>query len=97
MATGRLHIFALGSHKGKYGEAVREYQVDFNDAGATFTGVMEEGKLMDFLRTKVTLDAADLKRVLDGLRQTGRTTLSDIDLPEFEVTALGLVQQPSDA
>ncbi len=93
---GRLHIFQLGTHKGKYGE-IRDYQVNYNNAGNTWTATLDEDKLKEFLahNAVVEKDAAD--RALAELHRSGHTTLADIEIPESEAGAMGLIQQPSDA
>lgn len=97
MATGRLHIFEVGKATGTYGETVHQYQVSYNDAGNTFSGLMEEDKLKDFLHTKVRISPEEVERTLAELHRSRHTTLAEIDLPENEAGALGLVQEPSDA
>ncbi len=94
---GRLHVFQIGTHRGKYGEQVREYQINYNNAGNTWTTTADEDKLREFMtfRAGVDKDAAD--RALAELHRSGRTTLPGIDIPESEAGALGLVQEPSDA
>ncbi len=96
MAMGRLHIFQLETHPGKYGETLREFQVDYTSTGNTFTGVMGEEKLREFLSTKAAISPDKLEPALAELRDRGQLTLSDIEIPEGEAASLGLVQEPSD-
>ncbi len=97
MATGRLHIFEVGIGTGTYGATIHQYQVSYNDAGNTFSGLMEEEKLKDFLHTKIGVSPEEVERTIAELRSSGHVTLGDVDLPENEAGAVGLQQEPSDA
>ncbi len=97
MAVGRLNIFGVGQRRGRYGEIIREYQLNFNDAGNTFSGTMDEEKLREFLVTKMAIPGTIAERTLEELNVSGKSTLSDLDIPEVELGALGLVQEPSDS
>ncbi len=97
MAVGRLHIFEVGKHKGKYGDTIREYQLNYNDAGNTFSGTMDEEKLKELLATKLLPIGTEVESTIEELRASGNSTLTEIDIPESELGALGLVQEPSDS
>jgi hypothetical protein len=97
MPTGTLHIFELGTHKGKYGETIHEYQVNYTGAGNTFAGVMEEDKLKEFLVTKAVVGGTEVERTVAELHRTGRSTLEEIEIPQNEAGEIGLMQEPSDA
>lgn len=94
---GRLHIFEVAKATGTYGETVHQYQVSYNDAGNTYSGLMEEEKLENFLRTKLGLSPEEVGRIMAELHASRNITLEEVDLPENEAGALGLVQEPSDA
>ncbi len=96
MPAGRLHIFELGKHPGKYGETIPEFQVNYSADGNTFIGVMEEEKLRSFLNSKAAVSPDSLDSVMAELRRNGQLTLTDIEIPESEAPALGLNQQPGD-
>ncbi len=93
---GRLHIFQLGTHKGKYGD-VRDYQVNYSNAGNTWTTTLDEDKLKEFLAYKAVVEKGAADRALAELHRAGHTTLPDIEIPESEAGAMGLVQLPSDS
>ncbi len=97
MATGRLHIFEVANATGTYGKTVHQCQVNYNDAGNTFSGLMEEDKLKDFLHTKLGVSPEEVERTIAELHGSGHVTLEGVDLPENEAGALGLMQEPSDA
>ena len=97
MAVGRLHIFEIGRDKDRYGATVREYQVNYNDGGNTFSGVMPEEKLRDFLLSKAALTPEALDRSFTELQSSGRTTVAGVELGENDAAAIGLLQEPSDA
>ncbi len=97
MATGRLHIFEVGRATGTYGATVHQYQVSYNDAGNTYSGLMEEEKLKDFLHTKIGVSPEEVERSIADLHSSGSITFGEVDLPENEAGALGLMQEPSDA
>ncbi len=97
MAAGRLHIFELGRDKGRYGATVPAYQVNYNDAGNSFTGVMAEEKLRDFLSSRAALNPEALDRILGELHSSGRPSLADIEMSESAAGEIGLMQEPSDA
>ena len=96
MAVGRLHIFEIGRDKGRHGDIIREYQVNYNDAGNTFSGIMPEEKLRDFLLSKAALNPEALDCSFAELHSSGRTTVAGVELGENDAAAIGLLQEPSD-
>ncbi len=86
----------LSSHKGKYGGVVREFQVNYNANGNTFSGVMPEEKLTEFLASKAGVSPDRLELILAELRRNHEFTLSDVEIRESEAPAMGLDQAPSD-
>ncbi len=94
---GRLHIFQIATEEGNHGELLRGYQVNYSNAGNTWTTTLDEGKLKEFLAIKAVVEQDAADRVLAELHRAGHATLQDIEIPESEAGAMGLVQQPSDA
>jgi hypothetical protein len=93
---GYLHVFLLETREAPYERRIPQYQVNFTTAGKSYTRVIEEPKLAEFLREEIALDADSANRALEELHASGQTTVGGLEISEGEAYALGLKQTPSD-
>ena len=92
---GFVHIFGLGTEPDE-GHAAPQYQLNYNLAGKTYVRVFDERGLSKFLRSDLGIVPQAVEKALEELRREGRTTITDVEINEYEAPALGLEQLPSD-
>ncbi len=93
---GTLHIFRLDPRHTPEPRLEPEYQANYSLPGNNFAKAYTERKLKDFLRFAVGLHDDQIMQTLHQLHDTGKFTLSDVELSLEELRALGLEQIPAD-
>src|SRR6185437_14282742 len=93
---GYLHVFRAGTREHQHEHHLPEYQVNYTAAGRTYTRLLEEPELMEFLRGGVAMDSVTMAQAVDQLHASGQATVGGLEISEGEAYALGLEQSPSD-
>ncbi len=88
--SGYIHIIRLSTRTGTHDILISDYQVNYVDSGQTYAVAWDEEKLVNFLRFRIPLDDAEIAKVLDDLRSTGKATIGDVDIPGTEATSIGM-------
>lgn len=94
--AGYIHITRLSARTGTDDVPALTYQVNYNVSGVTYAIAWTEEELAEFLRLKVPLDGVESDAVMTRLHETGHANIPDVDIPESEVTHLGMEMMPDD-
>ncbi len=86
---GTLHIFRLRPDP-------LQYQVNYNLGANTWVQVFTPEGLDEFLHHSSALPPSEIDSILDELRAQGRTTETNVDLPESHLGEMGFAESPSD-
>ncbi len=93
---GFAHIFRVGEATGTYGKRVFEYQLNYTVGGNTYARVFDEDGLDQFLRSDLALTPEMADQTMRELRESGKATVANVEIPAHEAPALGLQQLPSE-
>ena len=96
MAVGYAHIIALSRAGDSAGLSVPRYQFTFCDGGTSYGRTFGEEDLVEFLRDDLGVDLGLIDRTLAQLRTEGKSTITNLHIPENETAGLGFEQVPSD-
>ncbi len=95
--SGYAHIFRLGTRTGTHGGTLDEYQFTYNMGANSWARTFDDlGALSEFLRSNVGLTHTRTDEAVSLLRQAGKITIAEVEIPEHLAPALGLEQMPSD-
>jgi hypothetical protein len=96
--AGFAHIIRLGVREGTYGRIVGEYQFTYNEGGKSWVRTFgDEASLAEFLRSDIAIPPEVAAAAMEELRDAGKTTLTDVEIRESELPAMGLEDLPSDS
>jgi hypothetical protein len=88
--AGYVHILRLSTKTGTHDRVITEYQVNYVAGGVNYGVSWEEAHLIEFLRTKVPLDADETEKIISQLHSTGHAIVGDVDIPGPEASSMGM-------
>ncbi len=94
---GTLNIFRLDPKHEPFDKLEPQYQANYRTAGNTYARAYTEAKLKEFLRYTLDLGDDAVMQVVRTLHETGRSTISDVEIGSEDIGALGLVQLAADS
>ena len=94
--AGYIHIFRTDVATGTYGIAATEYQLTYTNGKISWAKTFDEGALEEFLEKDLAIPPENVAEAVTRARLQGNVTISEVDVPESELGAMGLSQMPSD-
>jgi hypothetical protein len=94
--AGQLHIFRLDAGQKRAAQTEPQFQANYSTPGNNYAGEFTQERLKDMLRFGLGMKDEEVLRIMAELYQSGRFTLSNVEIPIPETGMFGLEQTPGD-
>ena len=94
--TGYLHIFRSDVATGTYVRPVPEFQLTYTSGRHSWARTFDEDGLEEFLLSELALAPESTAEIMQRIRTDGNATIPDVSVSEEEMSAMKLLEMPSD-